>query len=95
MEDDFNKLVDKNSLKSNFSLFHVNARSLYRNITQLTDYLKDINYKFSVLVGSETWANKINSDHLLIPSYNRVLMNRIERGGGVAIFVDDKLTFKQ
>ena len=29
-EDDFNNLVKKKSLKSNFSLLHVNARSLYR-----------------------------------------------------------------
>ena len=95
LENDFNKLVNKKSVKSNFSLLHVNPRSLYKNITQLTDYLKDINYKFSILAVSETWANEINSDHLVISGYNRVLMNRIEHGGGVAIFVDDKLSFKQ
>ena len=66
LEDDFNKLVNKESLKSNCSLLHVNARSIYKNITQFTDYLKDINYKFSVLAISETWANEINSDHLVI-----------------------------
>ena len=68
---------------------------VYIKICQLTDYLRYINYKFSVLAVSETWANEINSDYLVIPGYNRVLKNRAERGGGVVIFVDDKLAFKQ
>ena len=33
LEDDFNKLVKKNSLESNFSLLQVNARSLYKNMS--------------------------------------------------------------
>ena len=44
LEDNFNKLVNKKSLKSNFSLLHVNARRLHKNIYRLVDYLKDINY---------------------------------------------------
>ena len=75
-------------------MLHVNARILYTNITQLTNYLKNINYKFSVPAVSETWTNEINSDYLVIPGYNRVLKNHAEHGGGVEIFVDDKLSFK-
>ena len=87
-------LVRLSNFSLNSSLLHINARSLIKK-PMLTDYLNNINYKFSVPTVSETWANEINSDNLVIPGYNRMLKNRAERGVGVAIFIDDKLSFKQ
>ena len=67
-------MISQKSLYSTFSLFHVNARSLYKNIYNLTDYLKDINFIFSVIAISETWANETNSYHLALPGYNAVVV---------------------
>ena len=83
-------------MHSDFSWVHVYARSLYNNICNLTDYLKVLNFKFSVITIFETWANDNNNSHPLLPGYNSLFKNRVnDRGGGVALFIDSNLSFKE
>ena len=42
------------NLSENFSIIHLNIRSLHKNIDKLKDFLNDIKGKFSVIVLSET-----------------------------------------
>ena len=42
------------NLSENFSITHLNIRSLHKNIDKLKDFLNNIERKFSVIVLSET-----------------------------------------
>ena len=83
---------------SNFSLAHLNVRSL-----NVVDKLSEISaltflHGFDVIAFSETWLNSgIASDSILIPGYNYPLRkDRVgKRGGGVAIYVKDHVAVKR
>jgi hypothetical protein len=95
LEDEFNALFtgDK-TIMSSFSLLHVNARSLSKNLDNLIVYLSGLKHKFSVLAISETWATADNKFLKKIPGYNCVMKNRVGcRGGGVALYVINTLSF--
>ena len=55
-------LIDAfNSMKFNesrFSLLHLNACSLNKNIDQLALFINSLNHNFSIIAISETWENK-------------------------------------
>ena len=89
LEEDFNTMIeDKIIAKSSFSLLHVNARSLFKNIDQLVLYWNGLTHSISVIAISETWSISDNQQLLAIPEYNYVLKNRLDgRGGGVGIYV--------
>ena len=56
LEDDFNKLLAEKNIATNFSLLHVNSRSLFKNLDHLINYLSIISHRFSVFAVSETWV---------------------------------------
>jgi exonuclease III len=94
LEDEFNQLLIDKSIDSNFSLLHINIRSLSKNLEQLTIYLNSLNHRFTVIALSETWANENNQLTFSIPGYNSVMVNRTDgRGGGVALFILDTVSF--
>ena len=47
------------NLSENFSITHLNIRSLRKNIDKLKNFLNDIKGKFSVIVLSEAWLMMI------------------------------------
>ena len=52
--------------------------------------------KFGVIAVTETWANEHNESLLTIPGYHGLFTNRIDRwGGGVALFIDDSLSYSE
>jgi hypothetical protein len=95
VEDDFNKIINVKSLASNFSLLHINTRSLNKKIAKLTTYLNILNHKFSVIAITETWGTVINEEFLKISGYNSVLEHRnaAQRGGGVGIYVHETIPY--
>ena len=94
LEDEFNDYIAKESGLIYFSVLHINARSLPKNITSLLMYLNSLNHMFSVIAVTETWGTPDNESFLHLPGYNRVLRHRCQgRGGGVAIFVLNVLSF--
>ena len=94
MEDDFNKLLAEKNIATNFSLLHVNARSLFKNLDHLINYLSIISHRFSVIAVSEIWGNVNNEMFPNIPGYNRILVNRkTGTGEGVALFILNNLNF--
>ena len=78
-------LIDEfNSMKFNesrFSLLHLNARSLNKNIDQLALFINAINHKFSIIAISETWENKDIPSKPHLPGYSCVSIPRSGRGG--------------
>ena len=64
---DFNQLVVQNSIDSNFSLLHINIRSLSTNYDQQIVYLNCLKHRFSIIALSETWTNENNQSLFPIP----------------------------
>ena len=87
----------KHLSNSKFSLIHFNSRILNKNIDNITNYLKTLTHKFSIIAFSESWLNDSNTLPSLIniDGYNIAYYNRRDkRGGGVALYVSDDLKFK-
>ena len=58
IEDKFNKMLRNDNLcDEDFSLPHLNTRSLQRNLDSLSILLIRLNIKFSLIGVSETWLN--------------------------------------
>ena len=55
VEDDLNNRVPSFSDKTNFSIIHLNARSLLKNLNKLNQMLRNFKKPFSVIGVSETW----------------------------------------
>ena len=79
-------LIQRN-IDNNFSVLHVNARSLHRNLDYLQVYLRTLNHNFSVLAISETWASNDSMSLLNIPGYNSSLLSKTEHQEDVAVFL--------
>ena len=58
IEDKFNEMLRNDNLcDEDFSLLHLNIRSLQRNLNSLSILLTCLNIKFSLIGVSETWLN--------------------------------------
>ena len=68
--------------------FHINIRSLEANWDELKSFLDDLNFRFSVLVITETWLDSF-SLHYNLPGYRCFHTVRDKKGGGVSILVDE------
>jgi hypothetical protein len=95
LEEDFNNMTKKESISTNFSVFHINARSLIKNLGKLVNYLNSLTHKFSIIAVTETWAKKETEHLLAIPGYNRVVEHRngVTSGGGVALFISNSFSY--
>ena len=80
---------------------HLNTRSIFNKMDEIRYYLKEINHDiFSV---SETWLTRTIPDSMVsINNYNLIRNDRhwvnpisgeIKKGGGVAIYIKQGLTF--
>lgn len=93
-EDALNSIISHSDFNTTFSVLHINARSLLKNLDAVCCLLSRIHYKFSVVVVTETWTDNSTEDLVDLPGYNKIIKHRTnKKGGGVGIFVDSKLTF--
>ena len=83
-----------NAKVDDFSILHVNIRSIQKNFEKLKFLLSKLNYTFKIICLSETWCNDQKSiPHL--QNYNFLHQGRQnKKGGGVLIFVHNSLNFK-
>ena len=78
----------------NFSLVHLNVRSLPRHHTELDCYLKALERPFTVIGISETWLNENNFTFYSIEGYSMECVNRFGRqGGGVSILIQERIDY--
>ena len=62
-EQTFNSYVSgKGISNNNFSLFHVNVRSVPANLSQLLLYMENLEHRFSVIGLTETWLKPSKID---------------------------------
>ena len=94
-EEDINDHVSSFDENSMFSIMHLNARSLLKNLDQLNVILKNLNRTFSVLGVSETWLTESTSDLVNIAGYNFVSSHRKSKAGsGVGIYLQNDIEYK-
>ena len=78
----------------NFSLLHLNARSLLKNFVKFTQLLDSSQHEFSAIGISETWLIDINEDYVNIIGYRFISSNRVGRlGGGAGLYLRDTFNF--
>ena len=81
--------------KGQFSVLHLNIRSLPKHHTELTNYLDELRLNFTVIGLSETWLNEVQHDLYDIDNYKHIYKYRENRkGGGVSLFIRDTMPFK-
>ena len=84
------KLQDMNLVYDCFSLFHLNIRSVPKNLGSLEHYLKMLKFKFSIIGITETWLSSSNIDLYCMPGYDHYYMYRTaKRGGGVSLYINE------
>ena len=95
LENDFSsKFAHDPLFTSGFSVFNLNVRSIPKNFDSLTDYLKLLDFRFSVISLSETWLTTNNCNNYHIPDYVSHHVNRVNRrGGGVSVYIHSSYTF--
>lgn len=95
VEEDINDQVSSFDEKSMFSILHLNARSLLKNLDQLNLILKNLKRAFSVVGVSETWLTDCSSELVNITGYNFVSNHRKSKiGGGVGIYLRNDIEYK-
>ena len=94
-EDNFNKRCQALKVDDdNFSICHLNTRSIPKNFDNLRDYLSNLSINFSIIAISETWLNSDTCNLYDLPGYNSVHnVRNSKRGGGVSIFARNNLSF--
>ena len=93
-EDGFSRMTK--DIYQEFSIFHINARSLKRNFDALDQYLSTLAFPFSIVAISETWHTELSTEHFNLPGYSCLHRIRKERrGGGVSFYISSNLAFKE
>ena len=93
VESSFNSETSKSlNKKHNFSLCHLNIRSIRKNVGSLEFTLENLQHEFSLIGITETWLKDDDCDLFAIQGYNVVEKHRQNRfGGGVALFIKDNI----
>ena len=98
--DDFNAAFNLNNDGHNqqsLSLLHINARSMNKNFDSMDLFFSSIqHFPFSIIGITETWLNNKSPPLFNIENYKLIRADRsYGRGGGVALYIHDSLTFKE
>ena len=88
----------KDFSKNSFSVVHLNIRSINKNFEVFTEFYLKLNYIFSVICFSETWASEENiskNSTFQLKNYNVFHQVRNScKGGGLYIFIHEPLCYK-
>ena len=94
-EDDINSRVAPLSNKINFSVMHLNARSLLKNLDKLNLMLGSFKKSFSVIGISETWLTDCTVELVNITEYSFISNHRKSKtGDGVGFYLHNDLQYK-
>ena len=95
MPGEFHNFLDNSS--DQFSVLHLNIRSIKKNFENFKLFLNLINFTFSVICLSETWWDDlatIEKSLYEIPNYNSTHQARTDRkGSGISIYIHKSLDF--
>lgn len=93
---DFSELIkNNNSHQEQLSFLHLNIRSLRSKTDDFYNYLKILNFDFSIIALTETWLKDDADEIPQVPEYKTISLNRKNKdGGGVCLFVKTNFKFK-
>ena len=96
LKDKFISIIAGKKLKSQkFVIFYIDIKSLPKHYDELEIYLSSLNFKFYFIAHSETWLDEYKQDLYELPNYTSTnKFRKINKGGGVPIYIDDYLPFK-
>ena len=88
-----------NTEQNDFSIFHLNIRSIKKFFGNFKLFLSSLNFNFSVICFSETWLDgeTLSTSRSLyeLPNYKSIHQVRnYSKGGGVSIYINKSLNFK-
>ena len=88
-----------NAEQNDFSIFHLNIRSIKNVSGNFKVFLSSLNFNFSAICFSETWLDddtlSISRSFYELPNYKSIHPVRIYRKeGGVSIYINKSLNFK-
>ena len=88
------KWVPNHSIRNEFSLCHMNIRSLKANLSSFEICLENIDLRFSIIGVSETWLN--DGTLYNIHGYNPIETHRSgQTGVGVGIYVRHDISLER
>ena len=84
---------------NDFSVLHINIRSMAANFEKLKNFLYQCKHTFSIISITETWCtneNLINNSNFQLPNYQPISFERKtrKRGGGIINFIHKEIMFK-
>ncbi len=94
LPNDFKKQINNENL-NNFSMMHLNIRSITNKFDSFKQLIYSLNKPFQVIGLTETWLKETNEDLFKLENYDFVNVNRSTKsGGGVGIYVSNELKYK-
>ena len=89
------KFAGSKEESTNFSIIHLNCRSLPSNYNKLKDCINALDFQFDVIALSENWLIDNDTDSFNIDGYKMFTCSRTNKsGGGVALYINDSLQHK-
>lgn len=93
-EEEFNNTLLEPNKSQLFSLFHLNIRSIQKNILEFSSYLENLNHEFSIIGLTETWISDSSASLFNLTGYlQRENYRKDKRGGGVSLYIKNNLDF--
>jgi hypothetical protein len=97
VENDISDLIDETMSMddTDFSLLHLNCRSLIGNFDKFKVLTRNLRKSFSIIGVSETWLNDETSDLVNFSGYNFISNHRLSKvGGGVGLYLQNHFQYK-
>ena len=95
VENEIKKLATVTRGHSDFSLLHLNCRSLLGHFDDFKSLIANLHKSFCAIGISETWLNDQTFDLVNVPGYCFISNHRSGKtGGGVGLYLQDHLQYK-
>jgi hypothetical protein len=95
LPNDFKQQINQENLSNNFSIIHLNIRSIVNKFESLKQLINSLTTPFQLIGLTETWLNDTNKDLFKLKNYDFVNMNRSTKiGGVVGIYIANQMNYK-
>ena len=95
LPNDFKQQINQENLSNNFSIIHLNVRSIVNKFESFKQLINSLTTPFQLIGLTETWLNDTNKDLFKLKNYDFVNMNRSTKiGGGVRIYIPNQMNYK-
>ncbi len=92
---DFKRQIENSNIQTNFSLLHLNIRSIANKFDLFKNLIDTLDIPFQIIGLTETWLNDNNMDCFTLNEHKYFGSNRPnKKGGGVGLYVSKHLEYK-